>query len=384
MIMSWGQVRARRMVRHGLGSASCDGVVAAARAMCGAHAQIMAAAELSLGIRCPGVSRSDVREALWADKTLVKTYGPRGTVHLLPAEDLPLWLAALAAVPHQVAVPDTMAMTEDQTEAVIKAIGDAVAEAGDRGLTIAELSEQVPTRAGSWAGDLVMPAFQQMWPRWRQSLTAAANRGAVIFGPDRGRLVTYRSPAGPLSGRPAPAASQALAWLLRGYLLSYGPARPRDFARWLAGPVRWAEQLFAELSGELTEVEFADAAAFVVRGDTGIAADRADSVRLLPYFDAFVVGSHPRELLFPGKVAARALSPSGQAGNYPTLLIGGEVAGVWHGKRAGSTITITVEPLRRLTARHRAALDEAADRIGSISEAKPSLTIGEVLVGGHA
>jgi hypothetical protein len=156
--MSWGQVRARRMVRHGLSLAGCDGVVAAARAMCGAHAQIMSAAELSLGIRCRGVSRSDVRSALWRDQTLVKTYGPRGTVHLLPAVDLPWWLAALSAVLHQLSVPDTMAMTEDQTAAVIKAIGDAAAEAGDSGLTIAELGEQVPARAGSWAGDLVMPA----------------------------------------------------------------------------------------------------------------------------------------------------------------------------------------------------------------------------------
>jgi hypothetical protein len=357
--------------------------VAAARAMCGAHAQIMSAAELSLGIRCSGVSRSDVRTALWTDQTLVKTYGPRGTVHLLPAEDLSSWLAALSAVPHQGAAPDTMAMSKDQTEAVIKAIGDAVAEAGDRGLTIAELSEQVPARAGSWAGDLVMPAFQQMWPRWRQALGASAHQGAVIFGPDRGRQVTYRSPADLLSVR-RPPASKALAWLLRGYLNGYGPARPQDFAKWLAGPVRWAEQLFTKLASELTEVEFADAAAYVVRGDTKMGADLADGVRLLPYFDAFVVGSHPRELLFPGKAAERALSPSGQAGNYPTLLIDCEVAGVWHAKRSGSSITITIEPLRRLTKKQRAALDDEADRIGAISEAKPSLTIGTVSVGGHA
>jgi hypothetical protein len=382
MIMSWPEVRVRRMARHGLGSDGCDGVVAAAQAMCGAHAQIMSAAELSLGIRCPGASRSDVRAALWTDQTLVKTYGPRGTVHLLPAEDLPRWLAALSAIPHQVAVPDTMAMSKDQTEAVIKAIGSAVAEAGEQGLTIAELSEQVPARAGSWAGDLVMPAFQQMWPRWRQSLGAAAHQGAVIFGPDRGRQVTYRSPVGVLSGRPP--ASTALAWLLRRYLHSYGPARPRDFAKWLATSVRWAEQLFTELSGELTEVEFAGDAAYVVKGDTKAGADRAYSLRLLPYFDAFIVGCHPRELLFPDKAAERALSPSGQAGNYPTLLIEGEVAGVWHAKRSGSTITITVEPLGRLTKKQRALLDDEADRIGTISEAKPNLTIGTVSAGGHA
>ena len=44
-------------------------------------------------------------------------------------------------------------------------------------------------------------------------------------------------------------------------------------------------------------------------------------VRLLPYFDAYTVGCHPREQLFPGLAAQRALS-RGQAGNVPVLLRG--------------------------------------------------------------
>jgi len=383
MIMSWPQVRARRLLRHGLAGDGFGSVAEAARAMCGTHAQVMSAAEISLGLRCPGVTRSDVRAALWTDQTLVKTFGPRGTVHLLPAEDLALWLAALSAVPHEGSVPATMAMTDDQKAAVITAIGDAVSEAGEAGLTLDELSEQVPARAGSWAGDLVMPAFQQMWPRWRQSLNSAAHRGAAIFGPDRGRQVTYRSPAAFLKGR-TPSTSKGLAWLVRAYLHGYGPARPRDFAQWLAGPARWAEQLFADLANELTEVQFADTIAYVVRGDTSTPDENAGGVRLLPYFDALVVGSHPRELLFPGPASTRARSPSGQAGNYPTLLVDGEVAGVWHAKRSGSKIAITVEPLRPLSAAQRRALDEEVERIGTITEAKPTLTIGAVSVGGHA
>src|SRR2546430_11134802 len=31
------------------------------------------------------------QHALWQDRSLVKTFGPRGTVHLLPAADLPMW-----------------------------------------------------------------------------------------------------------------------------------------------------------------------------------------------------------------------------------------------------------------------------------------------------
>ena len=45
-------------------------------------------------------------------------------------------------------------------------------------------------------------------------------------------------------------------------------------------------------------------------------------MRLLPYFDAYVVGSHPREVVFPGRAYERALS-GGQAGNFPVVLVDG-------------------------------------------------------------
>ena len=69
-----------------------------AAAICGAHAQVLSAAEMSLALRIQD-TRPPIRRALWDDHKLIKTYGPRGTVHLLPAEDLPIWTAALSAIP---------------------------------------------------------------------------------------------------------------------------------------------------------------------------------------------------------------------------------------------------------------------------------------------
>lgn len=56
-------------------------------------------------------------------------------------------------------------------------------------------------------------------------------------------------------------------------------------------------------------------------------SNRTDGVRLLPYFDAFVVTGQPRERLHPGAAATLGLSPAGQAGNYPVLLVDGVVGG---------------------------------------------------------
>ena len=41
---------------------------------------VLSAAELSIGRRVAGATRADVQRALWEDRTLVKTFGPRGTV----------------------------------------------------------------------------------------------------------------------------------------------------------------------------------------------------------------------------------------------------------------------------------------------------------------
>lgn len=94
---TWQDMTARRLWRHGL-AAPGDDIADAVSAMCGAHAQVMSAAELSVGLRVEGANRTHVRSALWETHELVKTFGPRGTVHLLPARELPLWTAALDAV----------------------------------------------------------------------------------------------------------------------------------------------------------------------------------------------------------------------------------------------------------------------------------------------
>jgi hypothetical protein len=79
--------------------------------LCGAHAQVLSAAELSIGRRIAGATRADVQRALWQERTLVKTFGPRGTVHLLPAVDLPMWTGALSALPSTSAHPEPVRFT---------------------------------------------------------------------------------------------------------------------------------------------------------------------------------------------------------------------------------------------------------------------------------
>jgi len=50
----------------------------------------------------------------------------------------------------------------------------------------------------------------------------------------------------------------------------------------------------------------------------------------------------------------------------------------------GRKLTITVGPLRELTAPQRRQLDAEADLVGAVMEATATLTVGAVTVGPHA
>lgn len=383
--VTWTGANARRLARQHLhpdaaaGASPIASPGAAVAAMLGAHAQVLSAAELSVGLRGDGLTRTDVRTALWTDRTLVKTFGPRGTVHLLPAADLPLWTGALSAVPAGTnPFSKDARMTPDQVEAVVAAVAEALTGTE---LTIDELSEEVVARTGPWAGDLVMPGFQGMWPRWRQVLHLAGHRGALAYAPNRGRKATYTNPG--CTPLPGPG---ALAALIERYLHAYGPATPAHFARWLAAPKPWAAEQFAALAaaGAIEEVTFADRGpAWVVAGDTDFPASPVRGVRLLPYFDAFAIASQPRERLFPVAAYERALA-GGQAGNFPVLLVDGTVAGVWHLRRSGRRIAVTVEPLDPLPPAGLRALEKQVERVAAIMEGVAELAVGPVTVGPHA
>ncbi|MET9906466.1 winged helix DNA-binding domain-containing protein [Streptomyces sp. NPDC006476] len=380
--ISWNEASARRLERQFLANPAERGTPVAdiVAAMLGAHAQVLSAAELSVGVRATGVARDEVRGALWEERALVKTYGPRGTVHLLSAAELPLWSSALPAVRSAASPPAPhVRVSEEQAEQILAAIADSLDGAC---LTLDELGEEVVARTGSWAGDRVMPAFQDLWPRWRQVMHRAGQSGALCFAPDRGRRATYTRPP---RFTPLPA-DEALGELVRRYLRAYGPATPRTFAKWLAAKPGWATELFGRLAeaGAIEEVVFEGAGDWwIAAGDTEFPEERVRGVRLLPYFDAYGIAAQPRESLFPGDAYRRALA-GGQAGNYPVLLVDGVVAGVWHQRRRGRRTTVTVEPLGQLSARDERELGEQVNRLGEVLGTAAELVVGKVGVGPHA
>ena len=295
--MTWAQACARRLAQHSLVKPSTS-MIEVAGHVCGVHAQIMSAAELALGLRVAGITRADVRSALWQERSLVKTFGPRGTVHLFPAHEWATWSSALAVAPRQKgSLPPALRMSGQQIDTLIEAIAASLEDAE---LTIDELDKEVVKHAGAWAGELVMPAFDGMWPRWRLIMTDAAYRGVLCFGPNRGRKVTYTNPRRLIPEFAPVDGEAALEEVVLRYLRTYGPATPQHFAQWLSITRSGAAKLFESLCDQLEEVELEGIPAFLPANDDEPAA-APGGLRLLPYFDAYSVGCHPRELVFPGR-----------------------------------------------------------------------------------
>ncbi len=199
--ISWQEASARRLERQFLANPLADdtgGPVEIVAAMLGAHAQVPSAAEPAVGIRAEGTTRTGVRAAPAGDRSLVRTHGPRGTVHLLPARELPLWTAALTAVPSgRSPFPPDVRLTSAQAEQVVAAIGEALEGVC---LTVEELDEEVVARTGPWAGDLVMPAGWPGRPRparppLPRRLRSGHTAGLRQVGGGRGHRVPRRSRA---------------------------------------------------------------------------------------------------------------------------------------------------------------------------------------------
>src|SRR5256714_4918581 len=181
---SWDTACRRRLARHYLLEPVPKArLVDAVRTVGGIQAQILSAAELAIGVRVAEVTRQDVQMELWERHSLVKTYGPRGTLHLLPADELPLWMAALQASAmlreaHWYAVAG---LEPAQAGTLLDAIGEALDSCC---LTRQELADEVARRVGEWARERLLSA-------WGEFLAPAAFAGRLCFGPSKGSQVTF-------------------------------------------------------------------------------------------------------------------------------------------------------------------------------------------------
>ncbi len=334
----------------------------------------MCSAALTAWARVENFKRDAVERALWRDRTLVKTWAMRCTLHLLPAKELPLWHAALGTSRRflkPVLWKKYYGITME-LDRVTEVIGAALK---GRLMTREELAREVARLTGSLELGTKLAARS-----WGTMLRPAAFTARLCFGPSVGQKVRFTRPDTWLArGRqrlgPAVDSQAALADITRRFLAAYCPTTYHDLARWWnGGGVSTARQWITLLSDEVCHVEVEGMQAWMLARDARELRELQPirSVRLLPGFDQFVIGAswHAWHLL-PGDLQMRVYRPQGWLS--PVLLVNGRMMGTWRHDIKGRRVMVEVEPFIEVPQWVRRAAGQEAERLGGFFACSASM-----------
>ena len=328
------------------------GVVAHHLAM---QAQDFAASRWAVGSRIPDSTDADVLAA-YDSGTIVRSWPMRGTVHVVPARDLPWMLhhigtRALKGVERRW---DRLGIEEAFLE---RARDVALTLLGGGGRAIrSELTE-------AW----VEAGLEMTGPRSYHTVWYLSQTGTLVHGPTRDGepevvLLDEWVPEPRVLDRPA-----ALRELGVRYLRGRGPATLDDLVHWTK-LTRTDARRALEADGEtIVEVEgpggpYSMLAEQLDTLDPGLrAADAA--VLALAAFDEHLLGYRVRDcVLDPDH--AKLVDPARNGVFRWTLVAGSRVVATWKRKRLTHHVRTEVRPFMPLAARVRKAVPRAIERWG--------------------
>ncbi len=366
--LSNDQVRLLRLRAQRLTPRSRDSVSDVAllvKEICGIQAQDARAAALALRVRSAGLVAADVERVRVQERTIIRTWGQRGTLHLLATEDLG-WLLPLFS-PVFIAGGQRrraeLGLDEDTCARGILVIRDVLASQGP--LTRADIVEQLAIHGLRIEG--------QARPHL---LYRAALEGVICLGPDRGAEPTYVLLSDWVQQGQALPQEAAYAALALRYLGAYGPATPEDMAAWSGLPISRIRAAWLHIADQLMEVEAGDSAAWMLKTYAAWlheppTADRV--VCLLPGFDIYLLGYQKRDLAVPLQRAKRINAGGGIL--HPALLVDGRAVGTWKSLRKKNHLEVIVEPFDQLAPEVYPGLEAEVADLARFLEVKASLQV---------
>lgn len=334
--LSLDDVRRLRMRSQRLVGDRPHAVSEVVAAMGAVQAQSTPAARLAIRPRSTGANMESVRHATNVDRSVVRTWAMRGTLHMIAAADV-RWVLELLRPRASAGRRRRLELGLDD-ELCQRALRLLERLLAGRSLTRAEIGAAL-----SRHGVQVDRTGQAM----AHLLAYAARQAVICRGPDRADEPTYVLLA---EWVPEPATLRgdaALAELARRYVGAFGPASAADLAHWAGITLTRARQAVDLVRTELREVEVAGEPAWL-RTDCCVEPVPGDapSVRLLPHFDNYLLGYRDRDVALDPSFAARIHAGGGMI--HPAVVADGKVVARWRVDRSGSGdhVTVAVEPFR--------------------------------------
>jgi hypothetical protein len=343
-----------RLARHHLLGPAATDLVTICRDICGAQAQMMSPAYLQLWTRNHAIMRTEIENALWKSRTLVKTSLMRQTLHLIPSDEFSLYISALrrSRVDAVLRVMERVGVTAEEGHGLTAEIMKAVS---DRALTQPEIRAAVRLKASK----RVRAWMDKVWSIIRIPVA----EGLLCYGSGEGNTVRFiRSDQWLRKPDLKPVAEdEARRRLLSKYLRAYGPAKLKDFAHWSGLPMTQVrglreaagtELLDIEVEGERRLLQLDDAKAILGRKSV------APCVRLLPHFDPYLLAHRGKDHLLEKKHYKRVYRNQGWIS--PVVLVDGAIAGTWSHRLQGKQFTISVELFDSISRAAQAGIEREA------------------------
>jgi hypothetical protein len=374
--ISWKQVAAFRLSRHHLYERARPSELASVvDDMGGAQAQVVQPAQISIGARVKDTTIRDVDSAIWKDHSIVKAWGMRGTMFLLPSKEFAVFARGRTAYAYGWAL--SRIKSKEKLDELLDNVLDVLDEPRTRVELAAELSKShgygLKSQAGGGWGDKRPVPWVKVGGvsfQVRHLLRAAGVRNVICCGPNRGAEATFvRADRWIRNWKDIPK-EKAERILLQKYLRAFGPATVSDFALWAGWYVRDAKPIWAKEAENMATVDVEGWKASILQSDLSElenteVEDRA-VIRLLPYFDSFLLGHKSHRNIAEEKNQKKIYRSQGWVS--PVLLVDGRATGVWSHVQNKNTLEVSVSPFSKLSSNVSSQLRVEADELGRFLE----------------
>jgi len=358
-----------RLQRHHLSDhpTQKQDVVTICRDMCGVQAQVMSAAYLQLWTRNHAITRPQIENALWKTRNLLKTSLMRQTLHLIPTDEFPLYIAALrpSRLAQAMRVMERCGITRAESEALIPLIMETLSAGPlSRPAIAAAIRPKASKQVRFW--------MENSWSLVRLPVA----EGLICYGRGEGSEIVFirtdhwlpKLKLKPMS------ATEAQCALLRKYLHAYGPATLHDFSHWAGISMQEVRPLRALLEPELAEIPAQKKNCLLLREDVAALNSRSGKercVRLLPLFDSYLLAHREKDHLLSAQHYKRVYRNQGWIS--PVVLIDGAIAGIWSHKVQGKKLLVNIEPFGKLSKLERAGIEREAESLALYHDASLEL-----------
>jgi len=278
----------------------------------------------------------------------------RGTLHIVPKEDLDVFAGARRRVStdRETQWMKYVGISYSDLDTVTHAIRDALE---GKALTKSELMKEI--------GKHLRPKLRTLLKSsWNELLHPASYEEALCFGPQRGKENTFVSPRNWLkSWRTSLTPEESRLALLERYLRVYGPSDRLEFAAWAGLDPINAKPTWESMLERMIEVAYCGRRTWLLKEDLDdlLRSEFTDPVRLIPNFDIYLAGRDRRVLTSSKEEHKKVYREAGWVS--AVVLVRGKVRGVWSSKSHKDDLLFHIEPFVEFNSEFRRSVEEEAE-----------------------